>query len=97
MCDCYGEKCAHKGCSVIIDMHLGDFETERDEVNVYCSEHLPTDRAAGVLWKVTDEEAPCETIFVECLTENARGNWNDNCFNGECEFVEVFGKPTGVT
>ena len=34
MCDCYTAKCAK--CGRDIPMHLGDFETKRDEIEVYC-------------------------------------------------------------
>ena len=39
MCDCYGEKC--KECEEVIPIHLGDYETSRDEIEVYCKEHIP--------------------------------------------------------
>lgn len=34
MCDCYMAKCA--GCGRGVPMHLGDFDTGRDEVDVFC-------------------------------------------------------------
>ena len=37
MCDCYGHKC--KLCDEVIPMHLGDFDTGRGEVDVYCWRH----------------------------------------------------------
>lgn len=39
MCDIYGAKC--HACGTVIPMHLGDFETKRDEVVVSCGRHVP--------------------------------------------------------
>lgn len=39
MCDIYNTKC--EVCGKIIGMHLGDYETRREEVKVYCSRHIP--------------------------------------------------------
>ena len=39
MCDIYTAKC--KICEVDIPMHLGDYETGRDEVEVICGKHIP--------------------------------------------------------
>lgn len=36
MCDCYTDYCA--GCKRPIPMHLGDFLTERYEVQVFCED-----------------------------------------------------------
>ena len=38
MCDIYGAKCAE--CSTRINMHLGDFNTGRDEIVVLCHKHV---------------------------------------------------------
>ena len=43
MCDCYGHECDWPGCEFVIPMHLGDFDTERDEIRVYCHAHMPSD------------------------------------------------------
>lgn len=39
MCDIYGATCHI--CGAVIPMHLGDFETNRDEVVVTCGKHIP--------------------------------------------------------
>lgn len=38
MCDCYFEPC--KSCGKPINMHLGDYETHRSEIVVYCNDCL---------------------------------------------------------
>lgn len=37
MCDCYAHKC--RLCNEVIPMHLGDFNTGRSEIDVYCWRH----------------------------------------------------------
>lgn len=39
MCDCYYHKC--KDCEKEIPIHLGDFVTRRDEIEVFCNDHIP--------------------------------------------------------
>jgi hypothetical protein len=38
MCDCFLKPC--KVCGRRIPVHLGDFLTDRNEIEVYCWEHL---------------------------------------------------------
>ena len=94
MCDCYSHKCNNTRCREKIDMHLEDFNTGRDEIEVYCGEHIPGDKSDGVLWEFHDDEPDGwgGTIFVKCLTDNARHHWRGNHYNGDCEAVIVFGK-----
>jgi len=75
-------------------MHLADFDTNPEEIEVYCEDHLPEDRTDGVVWLINDERASDldgKRIFVRCLTRNAKKNWGGNCFNGSNKFVELFG------
>ena len=37
MCDCYGHKCLL--CDERVPIHLGDFNTRREEINVICHKH----------------------------------------------------------
>ncbi len=90
MCDCYNHQCADKNCKTDIDMHLSDFDTERNEIKVYCSSHIPIERNNGVLWKVPHGKSNFK-IFVECLTNNAKKKWKGNSYNGTCSEIEVFG------
>jgi hypothetical protein len=41
MCDCYDAKCHSKGCGEMLPVHLGDYNTKRDEIEVFCKQHLP--------------------------------------------------------
>lgn len=74
MCDCYEHKCAE--CDEVLDMHLEDYSTDRDEIEVFCDKHIPENLDDGILWEWSDEviEEPKEwrKIFVRCLTKNAR-------------------------
>ena len=39
MCDCYYHKC--KECDITLPVHLGDYDTEREEIEVFCKDHIP--------------------------------------------------------
>lgn len=39
MCDCYHARC--KVCGRYLPVHLGDYNTKRNEIEVFCQEHLP--------------------------------------------------------
>ena len=93
MCDIYGARCAKKGCSSVIDMHLEGYETGREEVKVFCGSHIPAkkERKDGVLWRIRKGKSHTR-IFVVALTKNARKHWNGNCYNGEDSPVELFGR-----
>jgi len=39
MCDCYLHKC--KFCEEKLPVHLGNFETDRSEIEVFCEKHIP--------------------------------------------------------
>ena len=92
MCDCYQHKCNHENYNVRIPIHLEDFSTGRDEVEVFCGSHIPekSKRKDGVLWRIKQCKSSSK-IFVRALTQNAKDHWN--CYNGGCEQIEVFGKP----
>ena len=57
MCDCYIDYCAN--CKRPIPMHLGDFMTQRYEIQVFCGEcwSIAKHRYKGkryVVWKIGD-------------------------------------------
>ena len=91
MCDCYVDKC--RVCGEEIEMHLGDFSTGQDEVEVYCGVHLPSDGSDGMVWEYRDG-GPTRRAFVRWLTPNARENASGNHPN--YAFVEPWGFPEGV-
>ena len=96
MCDCYDHKC--KVCDVTIPMHLADFNTSQDEIEVFCPKHTPKDLSKGCLWYVThgkhnyDEGLGGKKIFIKALTANAKENCEGNHPNvGDPILVKEFG------
>ena len=86
MCDIYDAKC--KECDAEIDMHLGDYNTDRDEVEVFCDKHIPQQVTDGVLWEYEGKK-----VFVRVLTANAKANWEGNHPNAcNPKVVSEFGK-----
>jgi len=93
MCDCYTERC--KGCNQEIEMHLSDYDTDRDEIEVFCKGCMPVERQDGVVWKYRDsEDEEWKTVFVRALTKNAMANASGNHPNSID--VEVVGVPDGT-
>ncbi len=93
MCDIYSHCCDYKSCANEIEMHLEDFATDQDEIQVFCGSHIPKNKTDGVLWRYR----PCSQkshgrMFVRCLTNNARNHWEGNYYNGEGEPLLVFGE-----
>jgi len=41
VCDCYDAECSYPGCSILMPVHIADFCMERDEIEVFCWNHLP--------------------------------------------------------
>lgn len=83
MCDIYLAKC--KECYIKTDMHLENFATGRDEVEVFCQKHIPQ---KDVYIFETIERKGRYGIFkkgtkigVRSLTENARKHAKGNCPN----------------
>ena len=74
MCDCYTHTCNHHGCKARLAMHLGDFDTKRSEIRVYCEKHIPHDTSAGVVWEYEEYDAPGKrrVAYIKVLTDNAR-------------------------
>lgn len=94
MCDCYGPSCSHPGCENIVEMHLGDYLTGRDEVEIYCHFHIPKDISTGVLFGLAETPANQTEVFLKYLTDNARKNWDVNHPNVSYPFCvkKAFGK-----
>ena len=98
MCDCYEHKCQE--CSEYVPIHLANFGTGRNEIEVYCDKHIPVDTSDGVVWRWGDyagdySKAPSKTrrVFIRALTENAKAYAADgNEPNAWCESELVFGK-----
>ncbi len=100
MCDVYFHQCSHPECGVELYLHLSDFDTRRDEIEVFCNAHIPEDLSDGVLFEVKDpgnKEFPehdpgySGKMFIRALTDNARDNWAGNDYNGNCKEIKIFG------
>ncbi len=85
MCDIYGHPC--KVCNKIIPMHLGGYETTNNEIEVFCSRHIPENDVT--IWNckdafysiVREDYLICGNpirIGVRYLTENAVYNKDIN-------------------
>lgn len=84
MCDCYMHRCHGPGCANEVPMHLQDYATAREEVAVYCGQHLDQD-PRGVVWEWSDiasdsEPPPAEwhRCRVVGLTDNAVAHRDGN-------------------
>lgn len=80
MCDIYVAGCAK--CGTEIAMHLGDYNTSKDEIKVYCEKHIPKRLKDVAVWRTKSYGR----VAVKALTENARENADINHPN-EAEVV----------
>jgi hypothetical protein len=64
MCDCYEHRCDAKGCNELIPIHIGDFCTDRDNLEVLCPRHITHnfEKYNGRIWKWKKEEPAEEGI-----------------------------------
>ena len=92
MCDCYMAKCNNKKCKKKLNLHLGDHNTARDEIEVFCGRHIPKDNCRIF---ISLSEKPFQgrrirkgwKMGIRSLTENAKNNEDDNCPNEVAEFL----------
>lgn len=94
MCYIYCAEC--KVCNKPIEMHLGDYDTDENEIEVFCSEHIPESNI--VVWSDNKgmsthgewEIKEFSTLYgVRALTDNARKNKDKNHPNiSRCEISE---------
>jgi hypothetical protein len=71
MCDCYTAKC--KICETLLPLHLGDYETGRTEIEVFCEKHLPNiDCRIFTLTENEDVYPIGWQMGIRALTDNAR-------------------------
>ena len=54
MCDCYMGECIK--CGKPMPIHLADFKTARNEIEIYCDKCMPLYLDEGVLWAYKDFE-----------------------------------------
>ena len=92
VCDCYTDKC--RVCGEEVEMHLSDYNTAPEEIEVYCGSHAPVDKSDGVMWVCGDRKSDMKRVFVRALTDVARDNMSGNHPN--CSFVEIWEIPKGL-
>jgi hypothetical protein len=90
MCDCYNHKC--KECNIKLPIHLGDFSTGSDEIEVFCKDHIPEHNVR--VFTITENYCGEENEFpigwkmgIRSLTENAIHNENMNYPNLASEYT----------
>ena len=88
MCDILNHPC--KICGADLPLHLGDYDTAREEVECYCEKHIPTINCRSFC--LTDDDIDPEyykpgnpidfpkgyKMAIRALTENARENKDKN-------------------
>jgi len=98
MCDCYETKC--KICGIgHIPIHLKDWDTDRNEIEVYCMGHIPKENVRvftflGIFPKLSMRKR--YRVGIRALTENAIKNKNGNFPNVgfDCEVEDFIVKET---
>jgi hypothetical protein len=96
MCEIYEHPC--KICGTPIEIHLGDYDTESSEIEVFCKDHIPKENV--VIWETKAKgnrrgvQSICDKntnakVGIRALTENAKLNKNGNHPNAhDCEIIE---------
>ena len=96
MCEIYEHPC--KICKTPIEIHLGNYETSPDEIEVFCKDHIPKNDV--FVWKSTSKgrrrgvQDICDIntylkVGIRALTDNARMNKDSNYPNTEnSEIIE---------
>lgn len=56
MCDCYAPKC--EKCDERIPVHIEDFNYPREDIQVFCKDHMPTERVT--VWMLTGDDDFCD-------------------------------------
>lgn len=93
MCDCYMASCAV--CGEPLPVHLADFDTGREEVALFCGEHIPFQDVSVFVVIKRWERDPSEPevgwrMGIRSLTDNARKHAAGNVPNisSECERLD---------
>jgi hypothetical protein len=94
MCDICWVKCKC-GDGDGVEMHLADYNTAPDEIEIYCGKCVPIERKDGILWKYRDSKKEFwKMVFVKALTDNAKNNADGNHPNAMD--IEMIGVPDGT-
>jgi hypothetical protein len=85
MCDCYIDTCCK--CKELLEIHLGDFNTARSEIAVYCKRHIPNSNLVWVFSWQDEETGRNVKMGIKPLTRNAYENMGDNFPNISEDFI----------
>jgi hypothetical protein len=87
-CNIVGAPC--KICGKILPLHLGDYDTSPEEVEMFCQDHLPCHDIRIFTLTEDDDEYPAYTKFgIRSLTDNARKNKDKNHPNIGADWMEL--------
>ena len=92
MCDIYDHPC--KVCGLKINMHLADYNTDSEEIDVFCRKHIPKVpkiKIYNITSRLDRMEFGTTRVGVLPLTENAEKNADGNHPNC-AHFEEVIPK-----
>jgi hypothetical protein len=81
MCDCYLHQC--KLCPTQVGIHLGDWATGRNEIEVLCSHHYKKVRKQSKPYTIF-KCANGQRIAIIYLTKNAKLRRKENVPNMTC-------------
>ena len=87
MCEIYTAYC--QVCGLPIEMHLGDWLTNQDEIEVFCKGHIPKENV--VVWEASNDliKHKKTLVGVRPLTRNAEMNHGQNHPNScDCVIIE---------
>ena len=83
-------KCNEKGCAKILPIHLGDYDTDPEEIEVFCEDHIPNINARVFILKEEDDEYKKGwKMAIRSLTKNAQKNRDMNHPNLAADWTEV--------
>lgn len=87
MCDIVDLPC--KVCGKILPMHLGDYMTDRKEIEVYCDEHITKCSDQRVFFFKSYVDGVGMLMGIRDLTDNAKEHTELNFPNTAEEWNEV--------
>ena len=88
MCDIYSAPCII--CGKLMPVHLGDYDTNRDEIECYCEDHIPNINVRIFTLKEDDDEYKKGwKMAIRSLTNHAWKNRDMNHPNLAADWTEV--------
>lgn len=89
MCDCYYHKC--KKCNKEFYIHIGDFAHPREDVEVFCEEHLSGEKELDIYLLLEDKEWTGQEKEEKIGIRLKNGNAKDEGIYPNCNsrFLEI--------